>query len=177
MIRLIRNIGVKFLCLIGVGLDIHSKGYWPEDELSNFYPHSFVFDGVECASMEGFLQSLKYKDINKQCEICALTGRDAKDRGSGTWVFNQDLYWKGKQYNRHGIDYLRLVRNAYDAMYSQCEDFRKALKAVGNKRLFHTIGKTNPHDTVLTEGEFIQMLDLMRDRLKLEEQNKALNDS
>ena len=177
MKKLIHKLKIKTLCLLGLALDIHSKGKWPSCALSNFYPHQFEFDGVECASMEGFLQSLKYKDINKQREICALTGRDAKDRGSGTWVFNQDLYWKGKQYNRHGIDYLRLVRNAYDAMYSQCEDFRKALKAVGNKRLFHTIGKTDPHDTVLTECEFIQMLNLMRDRLKLEEQNKALNDS
>lgn len=172
--RNIRNLGVKFLVFIGIGLDIHSKGCWPKKELSNFYPHRFVFDGVECASMEGFLQSLKYKDVDKQREICTLTGRYAKDRGNGTWIFNQDLYWKGKQYNRHGIDYLRLIHNAYDAMYSQCEDFRKALKAVGNKHLFHTIGKIDPHDTVLTEDEFIQLLNLMRDRLKLEAQDNGI---
>lgn len=176
MKRVAHKFKVETLCWLGYAVNIHSKGSWPEKELSNFYPHRFVFDGIECASMEGFLQSLKYKDVDKQREICALTGRDAKDRGSGIWIFNQDLYWKGKQYNRHGIDYLRLVRNAYDAMYSQCEDFRKALKAVGSKCLFHTIGMIDPHDTVLTESEFIQMLDLMRDRLKLEDQDKTLND-
>lgn len=44
-------------------IDIHSKGEnAPMEEISeiskrNFYPHPFTFDGVECASMEGFLQS------------------------------------------------------------------------------------------------------------------------
>ncbi len=174
MERLIHKLKVKLLCKLGVAIDVYSRGKWPENELSNFYPHSFVFDGVQCAGMEGFLQSLKYKDYDKQREICDLSGRDAKDRGCGNWIFNQDLYWKGKQYNRHGMDYLRLVHNAYDAMYSQCETFRHAIKATSKKRLFHTIGKTDPRETVLTEAEFIEMLDSMRDRLKLEEDKELL---
>ena len=31
-------------------------------ELSNLTPHAFEFEGVQCASMEGFLQALKYTD-------------------------------------------------------------------------------------------------------------------
>lgn len=169
MQRILHRLMVKLLCNLGLAINVHSKGIWPEDELSNFYPHNFVFDGVQCASMEGFLQSLKYKDTDKQLDICALTGKDAKDRGCGNWIFNQDLYWKGKHYNRHGIDYLRLIRNAYDAMYEQCETFREALKKTGSKRIYHSIGKTDPHETVLTEEEFCDMLNLMRDKLKLEE--------
>lgn len=41
-------------------MDIGSGNGFPAANLSNFHPHSFVIDGVECNSMEGFLQSLKF---------------------------------------------------------------------------------------------------------------------
>ena len=36
-------------------LDIYSSGLYPANVLSNLAPKNFCFDGVECASMEGFL--------------------------------------------------------------------------------------------------------------------------
>ena len=47
-------------------MDIGSGTGYPSAALSNFAPHSFVIDGVECASMEGFLQSLKFQDPEMQ---------------------------------------------------------------------------------------------------------------
>lgn len=41
-------------------LDIKWKNPYPANVLSNFYSNAFVIDGVHCASMEGFLQSLKF---------------------------------------------------------------------------------------------------------------------
>ena len=38
-------------------LDIGSGKDYPSNALSNFAPHPFVIDGVECNSMEGKLQS------------------------------------------------------------------------------------------------------------------------
>ena len=46
--------------------------------LSNFTERHFVFDGVECASIEGVLQSFKFSDTEKQHEVCALIGIQAK---------------------------------------------------------------------------------------------------
>ena len=37
-------------------LDIRSNGLYPSNVLSNLCSNAFVFDGVECGSMEGFLQ-------------------------------------------------------------------------------------------------------------------------
>ena len=37
-------------------LDIRSKGLYPSNVLSNMYSNGFLFDGMECGSMEGFLQ-------------------------------------------------------------------------------------------------------------------------
>ncbi len=36
-------------------------------------------DAVACASMEGFLQSLKYADVDTQKAICQLSGKEAKN--------------------------------------------------------------------------------------------------
>ena len=39
-----------------------------ETKLSNFNPYSFVYDDVECASIEGWIQSLKAEDVEVQLE-------------------------------------------------------------------------------------------------------------
>lgn len=62
-------------------MDIGSSTGYPSSVLSNFAPHSFVFDGVKCASMEGFLQSLKFQDPEMQKHVCTLVGRKAKFKG------------------------------------------------------------------------------------------------
>lgn len=43
-------------------MEIYSKNAYPSNSLSNFAAHTFIIDGVLCNSMEGFLQSLKYKN-------------------------------------------------------------------------------------------------------------------
>lgn len=47
-------------------MDIGSGNGYPSSALSNFAPHPFILDGVEIASMEGFLQSLKFKNEEMQ---------------------------------------------------------------------------------------------------------------
>ena len=53
-------------------MDIGSGTGYPSSALSNFAPHSFVFDGIECASMEGFLQSLKFQDPEMQKQMMSI---------------------------------------------------------------------------------------------------------
>ena len=53
-------------------MDIGSGAGFPAGTLSNFAPHPFVIDGVQCNSMEGFLQSLKFKDAEMQKSVCLL---------------------------------------------------------------------------------------------------------
>ena len=51
-------------------MDIGSSRSYPAGTLSNFSPHPFVLDGVHCASMEGFLQSIKFKSPEMQEQVC-----------------------------------------------------------------------------------------------------------
>lgn len=43
-------------------MDISSGAGYPASSLSNFAPHEFEIDDIKCASMEGFLQSLKFQN-------------------------------------------------------------------------------------------------------------------
>ena len=59
-------------------LDIRSNGLYPSNVLSNLCSNGFRFDGMICGSMEGFLQSLKRQDNNKQRQICSMKGGNAR---------------------------------------------------------------------------------------------------
>lgn len=156
---------VNILCLLGLAVDIQSKGKWPSCALSNFHPHPFVFDDIQCGSMEGFLQSLKTNDKKRQIMVCALSGKKAKQRSTNTWKKEQNVYWNGAVYNRHGFRFQFLVRRAYRAMLKQNPQFRDALAKTGSKRLYHSIGNPDAHDTILTERELCTILTELRNEL------------
>jgi len=146
-------------------MDIRSGGGYPAAALSNFAPHPFVFDGVECASMEGLLQSFKFDKEHIQVEVCKLAGRAAKSRGSDrskSWQRVQTLWWKGVAMPRRGPEYQVLLDRAYQAMFEQSEGFRKALLATGSAVITHSLGKNKESDTVLTSREMCSRLMKLR---------------
>lgn len=147
-------------------MDIGSKSGYPSSSLSNFAPHAFVLDDVQCASMEGFLQSLKFSNPDMQVEVCKLVGITAKRRGSKkNWKTTQTLYWRGKPYKRDSEDYQKLLDRAYYAL-SQNASFQRALLATGNSSLTHSIGKNKINETVLTVQEFTSRLYKLREELQ-----------
>lgn len=147
-------------------MDIGSGKGYPSSALSNFSPHPFVLDGVEIASMEGFLQSLKFSNIEIQKEVCKLIGKAAKFKGkSKKWFLTQKLYWNGIEYSRDSKEYQELLDRAYDAL-SENTSFQKALLATGSSTLTHEIGKSKENETVLTKREFISRLYKIRERLQ-----------
>lgn len=149
-------------------MDIGSGNGYPSSALSNFAPHPFVLDGIEIASMEGFLQSLKFKNIDMQKYVCSLVGRTAKFKGKEKkWWKNQTLYWQGKEYKRDSKDYQILLNRAYNALY-QNESFKKALHSTSGI-LSHSIGKNDESKTVLTQAEFCGRLMKLRMGIKLKE--------
>lgn len=152
-----------WLVKLGKAIDIWSKNKYPANTLSNLYDSIFIFDDVECHSMEGFLQSLKYKDQECQRQICKMKGLDAKRQSTSEWQENQIVWWKGKAVNRQSEEYFNLVSRAYTALYHQNLYYRAALLSTKGKRLLHSRGKNDPHETILTEQEFCTVLTKMRD--------------
>ena len=149
-------------------MDIGSGNGFPCATLSNFAPHPFVIDGIECNSMEGFLQSLKFSNPEMQREVCKLVGKAAKFKGKKKkWWRTQTLFWQGVEIPRDSEEYQILLDRAFDAL-AQNSGFRAALLATGNSVLTHSIGKTKITETVLTRQEFCSRLMKIREQIRKE---------
>ena len=148
-------------------MDVGSKSGYPASALSNFSPHPFVIDGIQCNSMEGFLQSLKFESKEMQEYVCSLVGYAAKKKGRNkNWQERQILYWRGNPIKRDSEEYQNLLNRAYNAMYENSK-FRAALEASKGATLTHSIGKNKKSETVLTTQEFCSRLTYLRDKGKL----------
>lgn len=113
--------------------------------------------------MEGFLQSLKYRSPARQRKVCALVGKEAKKAGKYKfwWKITGKLRWQGRAIKRKSDEYGELLIRAYSALYLNL-DFRAALEATQGYKLTHTSGKHERGRTVLTEEEFISLLERLR---------------
>ena len=166
MKRLIRKIYVKWLCLIGKAIDISSTSKFPAGYLSNFTPYKFTFRGFDFTSMESLLQGLKFEGVETQNSVFQRVGVKAKLRGKKRkWYPDQTLYWQGTPMKRDSEEYKNIVREAFYALAENI-DFQQTLLATGDKRLYHTMGKSDPTRTILTEEEFCGILTEVRTSLK-----------
>lgn len=97
-------------------LDIRSNGLYPSNVLSNLCSNGFRFDGMVCGSMEGFLQSLKRQDLDKQRQICSMKGGNARKMSVTSWQTDQIVWWKGHAIDRQGKEFQLLIRLTYQAI-------------------------------------------------------------
>ena len=144
-------------------LDIRSNGLYPSNVLSNLCSNGFRFDGMICGSMEGFLQSLKRKELDKQRQICSMKGGNARKMSVTSWQTDQIVWWKGQAIDRQSEEYQQLIRRAYQAMFEQSERFRTALMQTRGMNLAHSSGEVNPYKTILTPAELCGILIQLRD--------------
>lgn len=79
-------------------MDIGKGSGGVSGRLSNFTPRRFVFDGVNCNSIEGVLQSFKFKNPEMQKEVCKLVGSAAKFKGKKK-IGENHKYYIGKVKN------------------------------------------------------------------------------
>ena len=147
-------------------MEIYSRNPYPAGKLSNFTSFKFVLDGIECGSMEGFLQALKFENVSSQQATAKLSGYTAKKKGSARnkfWTSKQCLWWNGIEYNRKSFEYQNLLNRAYNALYEQNESFRKCLDDAGNAKFTHSMGNKNKKETCLTRSEFCGRLQHLKD--------------
>lgn len=157
-----------------MAINISSTNKGAAAALSNFTPHPFIFDGVICNSMEGFLQSLKFENPKMQVYVATLVGRKAKFKGQKKkWYITQTLYWKGIPYKRESDEYTKLIEKAFDA-YAQNTKIQKILLSTNNAVFEHSMGKRKKSQTVLTRTEFIN--NLTRIRYNIQKQKEVENE-
>lgn len=132
--------------------------------LSNFTRRQFVFDSIECNSLEGVLQAIKAESPDVQKVICALEGKDAKEASKALIVRPDWCYWEDDPFPRCGKEHGDFIIRLYDAAYEQDASFREDLLATDNEELRHSMGKYDQLKTVLTETEFLVQLYRLRTR-------------
>lgn len=144
-------------------VDIHSKRFGFVGRLSNFTKREFVFDGVECRSIEGVLQSFKCKDFDEQKRICMLSGIEAKNAGiEFDWKKEQVLYWNNTEYPRESVEYDELLTRLYKSVYECDSAIKKDIEESKRYKLEHSIGVEDKMKTVLTKDEFISNLIMLQ---------------
>lgn len=154
-------------------IDIIAKGVYPANVLSNYHKVDppFLVDGVECFSIEGFLQALKHRDIDLQKQYCVLNGAKAHyvgnhSKGCREWLKTQTLWWQGKEYKRDSEEYINLIKRAYKARFDASPEFRKALQDSLGYTLTHNNGYDDPTKTLLTVKEFLDCMESLRGLLR-----------
>lgn len=170
-IIMLRRLYIKWLVWRGKAVDIWSKGDFPAGVLSNLCSNGFKFDGMICGSMEGFLQSLKQEDKDKQRQICSMKGKNAKKKTTTGWQTDQIVWWKGHAIDRQSQDYFNFISAAYQCMFEQNERFRNALMSTRGMTLFHSRGEKNPYKTILTEQELCKILTKLRDEYDMRDKH------
>lgn len=150
--------------------------------LSNLYPHKFTMpidihnpnpidpELVNCLSMESFLQSLKIPDVFTQKYFCENYMGYVACKAKLTmpdWRKGQTLYWMGRAIDRHSEEYQELLTTAYNRLFDTNRYFRNiVLPHFKGYYLVHTMGCDDPHETVLTEKEYILQLNRLMEKVQ-----------
>lgn len=131
--------------------------------LSVFSKFSFAIDGVNCISIESFLQSLKFKNIKKQKSICDMPPEQARKLGNKKkwWKRTGNLWWKGNKIKRSSSEYQVLLNRVFGELYKN-NDFTRILLNCENIEILRTANTTNSQNVILSEDEFVSRLVNMR---------------
>ena len=149
-------------------VNVISRGKWPANVISNFAAIAFDFRGAHCASIEGFIQSLKFSDPKEQMEVCLLSGKEAKRRGraKAKTMTKLEIWWAGEEFTFQSDDHFDLIEQALRAKFSQSEEAQEALLATGEAELVHNLGRPEPRLSSLPAKKFVAMLTKIRQELQ-----------
>lgn len=161
-------------------IDINYKSIeTPSRVLSNLFPYKFNYYNYIVSSTESVLQSLKYKDKKAKISCYDYFGVDAWHlRGINPFDWQKDgiLYTPYGLVDRYNEEYQDFLDELYYLAF-QNPIFRSNLEKTESKKLDHTIGEDDTHQTILTRTEYISRIYALRYCAinKVYEQDEVLN--
>lgn len=130
-------------------------------QLSNFAETPFILDGKQYASFEGFYNSLLYLDKNRQADIAAMSGLEAKLAGKGS---NLQIARYGKQLIRLGSEeHHELLERALRAKFDQNPELKQAFIDTHPRPIIHDTGHPDKPGAHFPREVFEGMLQKLRD--------------
>jgi predicted NAD-dependent protein-ADP-ribosyltransferase YbiA (DUF1768 family) len=169
-IRFPRHLPERSDTAFNIGVD-------PEVEiLSNFARTPFVMGRTSFASVEAFIQYIKYptgapgkeeipersgKHAKRSGRLANTTIRNVSDRQNGSFE-NLFVYWEGDRMPYLTPPHLSLIQSAIELKFSNNQAAREQLISTGRKTLLHDLGYPEPYYTSLPTAEFCRILSDLR---------------
>ena len=138
---------------------------WRGLALSNFGLSPFVLDGMLFASVEGFVQGIKFPEGDPRREAAfASSGWPAKHLGDT--ADRSGAYWGGVCLPYGSPDHHRLIERAIRARIAQSKGLQEALKSTADAALIHDTGASAESPTTsLPASVFCRILTEIRSEL------------
>uniref|UniRef100_UPI003341F7E4 hypothetical protein n=1 Tax=Castellaniella defragrans TaxID=75697 RepID=UPI003341F7E4 len=136
---------------------------WRGIALSNFSLSPFELDGQLLASVEGFIQGIKFPpDHPARARAFVSWAWEAKECGRG--ADKRFVYWDDRRIEFGGADHHRLVERALRARFAQNEGLRRVLSATRGLDILHQTGE-GPESTPMSlpAAAFCRILTDIRD--------------
>lgn len=139
---------------------------WRGVALSNFTLSPFVLEDSLFASVEGFIQGIKFPegDSLRAVAFCS-SGQDAKNLASQ--ADRRAVYWAGERIAYGSADHHRLIGRAIRARIEQSIGLQKVLLSTDGLELVHNTGpEPESPATSLPATVFCRILTELREELK-----------
>jgi len=138
---------------------------WRGVALSNFPLSPFTLDGVLFASIEGFIQGIKFPQGDPRRERAfVLYGWDAKSLGAE--ADRSGAYWQGERLTYGSTQHHALIERAIRARVAQNAGLAQVLLSTAGFRLVHDTGEVESPTTSLPAEVFCRILERMRQELQ-----------
>lgn len=112
---------------------------WRGLALSNFGLSPFVLDGMLFASVEGFIQGIKFPESDpRRAAAFVSSGWDAKRLGDT--ADRSAAYWGGVRVPYGSPEHHRLIERAMRARIAQSQGLQEALRSTAGATLIHDVG-------------------------------------
>lgn len=137
---------------------------WRGQALSNFCLSPFVLDQQLFASVEGFIQGIKFPEHDaRRKQAFQLSAWDAKRLGAE--ADKQAVYWAGTSIEYGSSAHHQLIERAIRARIAQSEGLQAALASTADAMLVHETGEVESPTTSLPASVFCRVLTDIRSRL------------
>lgn len=138
---------------------------WRGVALSNFQLSPFSIDNVLFASIEGFIQGIKFPEDDPRRERAFVaSGWDAKHLG-GT-ADRSGAYWQGQKLVYGSSEHHQLIEKAIRARIAQNSGLAQVLASTAGSILTHQVGnEPESATTSLPAVAFCRILTSIRDEL------------
>lgn len=137
---------------------------WRGVALSNFCLSPFVLDGVLLASVEGFIQGIKFPPGSPLREQgFTAFGQDAK--ALSAQADSSGAYWDGKRCDYGSPEHHHLIERAIRARIAQNGGLQAVLRTTAGATIVHRTGMPESPATSLPADIFCAMLTRIRSEL------------